>query len=162
MYREAGFERIARFLLTEQKVHTWVKLNPTLLGKKQVLEILNKNLGYDIDISDATFEHDLGYDRAINLLHSLQEIADERKLYFGVKLSNTPGGGVIGAGGIGPGMGQRARQQIRIGQRRGTDMPRGQWRWPAIDPVLEEEQGLGSGNDELGTAGRTPVGRDEL
>jgi len=83
-------EKIARYLLEERGLHTTVKLNPTLLGKEAVLRILHDDLGYlEIDVPDAVFEHDLPYDRAIELIRSLQATASDRGLTFGVKLSNT-------------------------------------------------------------------------
>jgi putative selenate reductase len=83
-------ERIARYLLEQRKLHTTVKLNPTLLGKERVLSILRDRLGYaDIEIPDAVFEQDLGYERAVALIQSLQSTADEHGLTFAVKLSNT-------------------------------------------------------------------------
>ena len=83
-------EKIARYLLDERGLHTTVKLNPTLLGKEAVLSILHDRLGFaEIDIPDAVFEHDLQYDRAVELIRSLQRLADRQNLTFGVKLSNT-------------------------------------------------------------------------
>jgi putative selenate reductase len=83
-------EAIARYLLAERGLHTFVKLNPTLLGKDAVLDILHNHLGYDrIHIPDPVFEHDLKYDRAVTMLRALKQVAAERGLTFGVKLSNT-------------------------------------------------------------------------
>lgn len=83
-------ERIARYLLEERGLHTFVKLNPTLLGKEMVMRILHNHLGYtEISIPDRVFEHDLQYDRAVELIGALKEVAAERGLTFGVKLSNT-------------------------------------------------------------------------
>ncbi len=83
-------EAIARYLLAERGLHTFVKLNPTLLGKDAVLDILHNHLGYrGIHIPDPVFEHDLKYDRAVAMLRALKEVAAERGLTFGVKLSNT-------------------------------------------------------------------------
>ena len=83
-------ERIARYLLEERRLHTIVKLNPTLLGQDAVMRILHDDLGQrDIHILDAVFEHDLQYDRAVKLITELQRTASERGLFFGVKLSNT-------------------------------------------------------------------------
>ncbi|HEU68378.1 MAG TPA: putative selenate reductase subunit YgfK, partial [Candidatus Acetothermia bacterium] len=39
-------ERIGRYLLEERGLHTFVKLNPTLLGKEEVLGILHDRLGF--------------------------------------------------------------------------------------------------------------------
>jgi putative selenate reductase len=83
-------EQIARYLLEERGLHTIVKLNPTLLGKEAVLDILHRRLGYrDIHIPDSVFEHDLQYPRAVELIASLKRTAAARDLFFGVKLSNT-------------------------------------------------------------------------
>ncbi|GAB4505897.1 MAG: putative selenate reductase subunit YgfK [Anaerolineales bacterium] len=83
-------ERIARYLMEERGLHTMVKLNPTLLGKGTVMRILHDDLGFtEIDIPDAVFEHDLQYPRAVQLIRSLKEIAQQCGLTFGVKLSNT-------------------------------------------------------------------------
>jgi len=83
-------ERIASYLLEERGLHTTIKLNPTLLGKEAVLRILHDDLGFrEIQIPDEVFEHDLGYDRAVELIKSLKNIAAQKGLTFGVKLSNT-------------------------------------------------------------------------
>jgi putative selenate reductase len=83
-------DQIARYLLEERRFHTIVKLNPTLLGKEAVLNILHEQLGFrDVHIPDSVFEHDLQYARAVELVASLKRSAAERGLFFGVKLSNT-------------------------------------------------------------------------
>ncbi|MGD2207135.1 MAG: putative selenate reductase subunit YgfK, partial [Anaerolineae bacterium] len=83
-------EAIARYMLAERGLHTFVKLNPTLLGQDAVMEILHSHLGYhEIQIPDRVFEHDLKYERAVALIASLQQVAAERGLTFGAKLSNT-------------------------------------------------------------------------
>jgi len=83
-------EKIGRYLLEERGLHTTVKLNPTLLGKDRVLSILHDDLGFaEIDIPDAVFGHDLSYERALELIASLQDVAAQRDLVFAVKLSNT-------------------------------------------------------------------------
>ena len=83
-------ERIARYLLEERGLHTFVKLNPTLLGKDEVMRILHDHLGFsEIYIPDRVFEHDLQYDRAVELIKTLKQVAAERSLTFGLKLSNT-------------------------------------------------------------------------
>lgn len=83
-------ERIARYLLDARGLHTVVKLNPTLLGRERVLDILHERLGFrDIRIADRVFEHDLQYEQAVALVASLKRAAAARRLDFGVKLSNT-------------------------------------------------------------------------
>lgn len=83
-------EKIARYLIDERRLHTTIKLNPTLLGKDRVLEILHDRLGFsEIEIPDAVFEQDLRYERAVEMIRSLRDLARRRDLSFGVKLSNT-------------------------------------------------------------------------
>jgi len=83
-------EQIARYLIEERGLHTIVKLNPTLLGKDRVIQILHDDLGYsEISIPDEVFANDLQYDRAVALIGSLKETAAANGLSFGVKLSNT-------------------------------------------------------------------------
>ncbi|MCX6094481.1 MAG: putative selenate reductase subunit YgfK [Candidatus Bipolaricaulota bacterium] len=83
-------ERIATHLLAERGLHTTVKLNPTLLGKERLAQILHSHLGFvEIEVPDAAFAHDLPYDRARELIASLRRAADRCGRTFGVKLSNT-------------------------------------------------------------------------
>ncbi len=83
-------EGIVEFLLTERKLHTFVKLNPTLLGKDEVIRILHDDLGFrEIEVPDSAFEHDLAYERAVALIRRLKDVAQRQGLIFGVKLSNT-------------------------------------------------------------------------
>jgi putative selenate reductase len=83
-------EKISAYLMTERKLHTSVKCNPTLLGPERVRHILNDELGYeDVTVPDAAFEHDLKYADAIAMLNNLRDLAKREQLEFGVKLSNT-------------------------------------------------------------------------
>jgi len=81
-------EKIGQYLLREKKLHTIIKLNPTLLGKKELHAIL-KNSGFETKVPDLAFEHDLKYPEAVGLISRLRELADEEKLSFGLKLTNT-------------------------------------------------------------------------
>lgn len=86
----AEIEKIAGYLLEEKNLHTTVKLNPTLLGRDTVLDILHNTLGFaEIDIPESVFEHDLAYSHAIDLIKTLQQKSNSKNLTFGVKLSNT-------------------------------------------------------------------------
>ncbi len=81
---------ISRYLLEKRKLHTYVKLNPTLLGPKELRSILNDQLGFeDISVPDAAFEHDITFDNAVKLIRELRAVAAEQGLSFGIKLSNT-------------------------------------------------------------------------
>ena len=82
-------ESIARHLIRDKKLHTYVKLNPTLLGPERLREILNKKLGFKTEVPDKAFEHDLKYKDALTIIRSLQQTASEEKLEFGLKLTNT-------------------------------------------------------------------------
>lgn len=83
-------EKIATYLLSERKLHTLVKLNPTLLGRDDVRSILKDHLGYgSLHIGDAVFDHDIAYDKAIGLIRRMQALAAKEQREFGVKLSNT-------------------------------------------------------------------------
>ncbi len=83
-------EHIARYMLDERRLHTTVKLNPTLLGREAVLRILHEDLGFDeLFIPDGVFEHDMCYDLALELIKELKLVAARKGLTFGVKLSNT-------------------------------------------------------------------------
>lgn len=84
-------EAICQYMLEEKGLHTFVKLNPTLLGYPRVREILD-GCGFDyIKIDPASFEHDLKLDQAKAMLQRLLQIAEKKNLSFGVKLTNTLG-----------------------------------------------------------------------
>ena len=82
-------EDIARYLLEKRKLHTLVKLNPTLLGPEQLRNILNDKLKFKTIVPDEAFGHDLKYPDALRIIKSLQKTAAENNLQFGLKLTNT-------------------------------------------------------------------------
>jgi putative selenate reductase len=82
-------EDIARYLIEKEKLHTFVKLNPTLLGPEMLRDILNNKLNFLTVVPDIAFEHDLKYPDAIKIIRSLLKTAEENKLQFGLKLTNT-------------------------------------------------------------------------
>jgi putative selenate reductase len=81
-------EEIGQYLLEEKKLHTVLKLNPTLLGKEHINSII-KQSGYEAIIPDSAFEHDLKYSEATKIIKNLTKIAEFQELQFGIKLSNT-------------------------------------------------------------------------
>ncbi len=82
-------ERIARYLIEEKKVHTFIKCNPTLLGYEYAREMMD-SMGYDyVAFGDFHFKDDLQYSDAVPMLERLQALADEKGLEFGVKITNT-------------------------------------------------------------------------
>lgn len=82
-------ERIARYLIEEKKVHTFIKCNPTLLGYEYARKLMD-DMGYDyVAFGDFHFKDDLQYSDAVPMLERLQALADEKGLEFGVKITNT-------------------------------------------------------------------------
>ncbi len=85
----AEIERIARYLMLELGVSTWVKLNPTLLGPEHLRRLLNEQAGFDIEVPDSAFAHDPTFPEAMAMAESLARAAEGRALSFGLKLGNT-------------------------------------------------------------------------
>ncbi|WP_127956462.1 putative selenate reductase subunit YgfK [Serratia microhaemolytica] len=86
-------ENICRYMLEEKGLHTFVKLNPTLLGFQRAREILD-HCGFDyVDLKEESFDHDLKLEQAKAMLRRLLDVAEKRQLKFGVKLTNTLGTG---------------------------------------------------------------------
>ncbi|MGB9859097.1 MAG: putative selenate reductase subunit YgfK [Moorellaceae bacterium] len=82
-------EAICKYLLAEKKLHTFVKLNPTLLGYEFVKNTLSR-MGYGyLQLKEESFAHDLQYGDGVELLKRVQTFAEEQQRSFGVKLSNT-------------------------------------------------------------------------
>jgi putative selenate reductase len=82
-------EKIGRYFIEERRLNTTVKLNPTLLGPEGVREILNNNLGFETQVPDLAFEHDLKYPDGVTLIRSLLESAKKSGVTFNIKLTNT-------------------------------------------------------------------------
>ena len=82
-------ESIVEYLITERKLHTAVKLNPTLLGSEILRKILNTKLGYETAVPEEAFEHDLKWNEAVYMIKRLSVLADEHDVIFGLKLTNT-------------------------------------------------------------------------
>lgn len=85
----AEIEKIALHLLEELGVHTWVKLNPTLLGPERLPGLLNETFGYGVEVPDAAFGHDPRFEDALPMVKRLAAAARAAGREFGVKLSNT-------------------------------------------------------------------------
>ena len=82
-------DSICEYLITEKKLHTFVKLNPTLLGYEKVRNILDAQGFLHIALNRESFEKDLQFEDAIPMLKRLARVAESEKRNFGVKLSNT-------------------------------------------------------------------------
>ncbi|MEG0307097.1 MAG: putative selenate reductase subunit YgfK [Clostridium sp.] len=85
----AEIERIATYLLKDKNLHTFIKMNPTLLGEDFVGNTFDV-MGYSyIHLNSHHFKNDLQYKDAIIMIKKLKEIAKEKGLELGVKLTNT-------------------------------------------------------------------------
>ena len=82
-------ESIAKHLMNDWKFHTAVKLNPTILGKEKLSQILNDDLGYEITIPDEAYEHDMQFTDAKKLIDELSSVSKSAGVEFGLKLTNT-------------------------------------------------------------------------
>ena len=82
-------EKIGRYFIEARKLHTTIKLNPTLLGPQKLREILNDKLGFDVEVPDLAFEHDLKYEAGVALIKSLRRLAAKAGVAFNLKLTNT-------------------------------------------------------------------------
>ncbi len=82
-------ERIVNYLLKEKHLHTFIKMNPTLLGEKFVRKTFD-TMGYDyITLNGHHFVDDLQYDDGVAMLKRLKLVASNLNLEVGVKLTNT-------------------------------------------------------------------------
>lgn len=82
-------ERIAVYLIKEKGLNTFIKCNPTLLGYEFARKTMDE-MGYDyVAFGDFHFLDDLQYQDAVPMLKSLMALAAEKKLEFGVKITNT-------------------------------------------------------------------------
>jgi putative selenate reductase len=80
---------IARHLIKNKKINTFIKCNPTLLGYDNVRSILD-GLGYnDVVIRKEDFEHDLKFDAAVEIVEELKRLGRENGVNTGIKLTNT-------------------------------------------------------------------------
>jgi putative selenate reductase len=83
-------EAIARFLLSEIGLNVVIKLNPTLLGRETLLQILHERLGYtELMVPDAAFEGDPKWEQVVAIVNRLGRLAAQSGRGFGVKFSNT-------------------------------------------------------------------------
>ncbi|MFA9466031.1 MAG: putative selenate reductase subunit YgfK [Velocimicrobium sp.] len=82
-------ERIATYLLTEKKLNTYIKCNPTLLGYDEARSIMDK-MGYDyVVFGDFHFKDDLQFEDAVPMIQRLLDLASTKGLEFGAKITNT-------------------------------------------------------------------------
>jgi putative selenate reductase len=81
---------IAKHLMDRHSLDVIVKLNPTLLGFGRLVEVLQRQLGYEhIRLNRLSFVEDLDIERAVDLIGELQDHAVQAGRRFGIKLTNT-------------------------------------------------------------------------
>ncbi|MDR2946306.1 MAG: FAD-dependent oxidoreductase, partial [Candidatus Adiutrix sp.] len=82
-------EKIGAYFINERGFHTTIKLNPTLLGPTDLRSILNNKLGYQTQVPDEAFGHDLKYPDGLKLIANLEKQAQAKGVDFALKLTNT-------------------------------------------------------------------------
>jgi putative selenate reductase len=80
---------IAKYMMEEKHLHTYIKCNPTLIGYEKARALLDE-LGYtDIQFDRSQFDHDMKLEDAVEMCEELLDLGEELELHFGVKLTNT-------------------------------------------------------------------------
>ena len=83
-------EKIVEHLIRHHGLDVVVKLNPTLLGYERVDSILHDTLGYDkVRLHRKSFDDDLQWDHALQLIDRLDGVAKSAGRKLGVKFTNT-------------------------------------------------------------------------
>jgi putative selenate reductase len=83
-------EAIADFMMSELGLDCIIKLNPTLLGPKDLRALFNDALGYaDISVPEEAFAKDATWEQACGFVERLSAKARKLGRGFGVKFSNT-------------------------------------------------------------------------
>ena len=82
-------ERIATYLLSEKKMYTYIKCNPTLLGYEFARNTLD-SMGYEyLSFDEHHFNDDLQWKDAVPMFNRLIALSKSLDLEFGLKLTNT-------------------------------------------------------------------------
>jgi putative selenate reductase len=83
-------EAMVKYLMDQHGLDVITKLNPTLLGFAQVVQVLQHDLAYEhIRLNRLSFVEDLEISRAVDLITDLKNYAAGQGRRFGVKLTNT-------------------------------------------------------------------------
>lgn len=81
--------KIVTYLLKVKGFHTYVKMNPTLIGKDETRRILQEKGYENIAFREEIFASDLKFDKAVELIGDCQQIAKKYNKIFGIKMTNT-------------------------------------------------------------------------
>jgi putative selenate reductase len=83
-------ERIVRFLLEEMGFHVVVKMNPPMLGKERLEDLLHDKLGYTgITVNPKAYDVSIRFNDAVAMMRQLQDVAVRNGKTVGVKFGNT-------------------------------------------------------------------------
>ena len=83
-------EAIVRSLLVEMDLDVCVKLNPTMLGRERVEQLVRDRLGYaDIEPNASAFDRDVPFEQAEDMVRGLLGVARSRGRRLSVKMCNT-------------------------------------------------------------------------
>ncbi|PKO14808.1 glutamate synthase [candidate division BRC1 bacterium HGW-BRC1-1] len=83
-------EGMALHLMREHGLHVVVKMNPTMLGRGRLNELLRENLGYtDVTVHDEAFDAGLQFDDAVSMMARVTAAGHELGLHTGAKFTNT-------------------------------------------------------------------------
>jgi len=83
-------ERIADFLMAEIGLDVAIKLNPTLLGARELFAILHDRLGYtDITVPATAFDNDPTFEQMLAIVGRMRDRARGLGRGFAIKLTNT-------------------------------------------------------------------------
>jgi putative selenate reductase len=83
-------EGIVAFLIAELDFHVTIKMNPPMLGKALLEEILHDRLGYrHIKVNPKAYDTGITFDEGVDIVRRLQPIAERHGKHLGVKFSNT-------------------------------------------------------------------------
>jgi len=83
-------EAICRFLIDEYDLDVIVKMNPPMLGRERIENLLHEVLGYrEIAVKPEAFASGLTFEQGVELCKRLRDHAASRGRSFGAKFSNT-------------------------------------------------------------------------
>ena len=83
-------ERICEYLLTEMDCDVVIKMNPPMLGKERLEQLLHDELGYDeIRVPEHAYTNGLQFEESIQVCSRLTALAKSRGRRLGAKFSNT-------------------------------------------------------------------------
>jgi putative selenate reductase len=83
-------EKIVEFLLRENRLHSVIKMNPTMLGGDRLHELLHGVMGYtEISVNPGALTSGLQFDESIQVTARLNRIARGLALHVGAKFTNT-------------------------------------------------------------------------